>query len=217
MTKRLSGRPTWRSRRPTSARTSDGGTMRCARSGSSKIAPTLMRGLSEAKGSWKTTCIWGRRRRSCAGAGASTSWPSNRTLPRRRLGQAQEAAAQGGLAAAGLADQAQGLPGVQGQVHAVHGPQGFRDAPQGADAPGNRVVLGEAGDFEQCHRSEVFFLKHGVPGGVRLPDDLRRVGDPQLHMAALLAEMGFQCPGAGRRGAGRGPRRRRLDFARGPR
>ena len=51
-------------------------------------------------------------------------------LPRRRLGQAQKAAAQGGLAAAGLPDQAQRLPGVQGQVHAVHGAQGFGDAPQ---------------------------------------------------------------------------------------
>ncbi len=41
------------------------------RSGSARISNTLMRGLSEAKGSWNTICIMRRLRRSASGASAS--------------------------------------------------------------------------------------------------------------------------------------------------
>lgn len=60
-------------------------------------------------------------------------------LVRRRLLEAHEQALQGGLATPGLADDAQGLPLVQVEAHAVDG----LDVPDGApeDALLDRVVL----------------------------------------------------------------------------
>ena len=51
------------------------------RSTSARVAPTVRRGLSEAKGSWKI--IWARRRKasSWVPSSASTSVPSKRMLP----------------------------------------------------------------------------------------------------------------------------------------
>ena len=50
-------------------------------SGSSTMAPTRMRGLSDEYGSWKTICMSRRARRSSPRENASTLRPSNSTSP----------------------------------------------------------------------------------------------------------------------------------------
>ena len=55
---------------------------KCTLSGSASVAPTVMRGLSDAYGSWKT--IWNRRRilaRSLAPLRRVSDWPSKSTSP----------------------------------------------------------------------------------------------------------------------------------------
>ena len=62
--------------------------MPCTRRGSAMMACTVMRGLSEAYGSWKTICMLRRSRRSSPPpASSATSWPRNRTVPDGRLDQ----------------------------------------------------------------------------------------------------------------------------------
>src|SRR5262249_28996440 len=64
---------------------------------------------------------------------------------RRRL-ELQDAAAGGGLAAAGLADEAQRLATTDREGHVVHG---FDDAPAGAEkTAGDLEVLLEVTDFQ---------------------------------------------------------------------
>ena len=75
----LGDRPTSCSSSPTRSPPSSPAN-RCGRSGSARISPTVIRGFSEAYGSWKT--IWNRRR--IARAPAPRAWrslPSNTTGP----------------------------------------------------------------------------------------------------------------------------------------
>ena len=74
-------------------------------SASPRIAPTVMRGLSEANGSWNTICMLRRMRAQVVAAEAEHVLPVKGDLARAGLDQAQHAAAGGGLAAAGFADQ----------------------------------------------------------------------------------------------------------------
>ena len=53
-------------------------------------------------------------------------------------------------------------------------------------------MLDEAGDFQEGHALEVFFLKHGGLQGILLPHDLRRVGHPQFDVPAVLAQTRLQ-------------------------
>ncbi len=73
--------PTVRSSSATRSRRSDAGARRCSQIGSPTIRSTLMRGLSEANGSWNTTCISRRSRASAAGASSPMLRPSNSTSP----------------------------------------------------------------------------------------------------------------------------------------
>ena len=66
------------------------------------------------------------------------SWPSSRMRARGRLDQAQDGAADGGLAAAGLADEAERLARADREAHAVDGVDMADGAAQAAPCgPGN--------------------------------------------------------------------------------
>ena len=84
------------------------------------ISPTVMRGSRLASGSWKMICM---SRRSARSASASErradSRPSQITLPGGRRDQLQHGAAERGLAAAGLADDAQRLARRERRTDAV--------------------------------------------------------------------------------------------------
>ena len=80
-------------------------------SASPTIAPTVMRGFSDAYGSWKMICMSRASARSSSLPSAVTFLPFEPDLARGRLDQAQDAAPGGALAAARFADQAQRLAG----------------------------------------------------------------------------------------------------------
>ena len=89
------------------------------RSGSPTIRPIECRGLSEAYGSWKTICIRCAADAARASPRCVMSWPSKTDRAAGRLVQPQDRAAEGGLAAAGLADQAERLAALDRQRDAV--------------------------------------------------------------------------------------------------
>ena len=63
--------------RATRSRRCAAGTMSCSASGSARMSPTVMRGLSDAYGSWNTSCAWRR-------IGARAGFARARTRPARR-------------------------------------------------------------------------------------------------------------------------------------
>ena len=83
--------------------------MPCTRIGSAMIWPTVMRGLSEEYGSWKMTCIFLRTATISLRSSCARSTPSKRISPAVGIVEPQHQAAEGGLPAAQLADQAQRL------------------------------------------------------------------------------------------------------------
>ena len=88
-------------------------------SASPMIAPTVMRGLSEAYGSWKMICMSRRSARSSSRVERRDVLALEPDLARGRLDQAQDAAAGRRLAAARFADQAQRLARGEVEAHAV--------------------------------------------------------------------------------------------------
>ena len=118
-------------------------------SGSPMMSPTLIRGLSEPYGSWKTICIRRRaaqqlpRRQRDAGRG-----PRSGSRPALGSMQPQDAAGPRRLAAAGLADEPQRLAGLEREAHAVHRAD-HAAAPRRARLPPHRELLGEVLDLEQ--------------------------------------------------------------------
>ena len=80
-----------------------------ARSPSAIESPTVARGSSDEYGSWNTTWMSLRSRRSSPAVAASRSWPAKRERPLVGVEQAQQDARQRGLAAARLADEAEHL------------------------------------------------------------------------------------------------------------
>ena len=86
------------------------------------MAPTVMRGLSEANGSWKMICMSRQKRRAAASrSSAVTLRALEPDFACRRLDQAQDAAAGGRFAAAGFADQAERLAGADLEADVVDG------------------------------------------------------------------------------------------------
>ena len=81
-------------------------------SGSATMSPMRRRGLSEAIGSWKISCRRRRISRIASPPSVVSSVPSKVTLPAGRPAQLQDGAAEGGLAAARLAHQAQRLAAI---------------------------------------------------------------------------------------------------------
>ena len=73
------------------------------------IVPTVCRGFSDEYGSWKIICISRRSGTISLRVRSVMSRPSNLTLPPVGSSSLQHRAAGGGLAAAGLADEAEGL------------------------------------------------------------------------------------------------------------
>ena len=139
-----------------------------------------------------------RRRRACV-----MSSPSKRMVPAVGLDEAQDEAADRGLAAARLAHQAQRLAAPDDEVHAVDGPD-LRDRALEHAAPDGEG-LGQAADLDQ---------RLGRPGGRRpwppSRDDARRrpwrlrrwsadgAGGVPWPAAIAASSSGSQAPSAGR-------------------
>ena len=118
-------------------------------SGSSTIAPTRMRGLSDEYGSWKTICMSRRAWRIRARENASTSSPVEPDLAGRRLDQPQDAAAGRRLAAAGFADEAERLASSIVKLTSSTARTIVRRRKQPALAA---EVLDEVADLEERHQ-----------------------------------------------------------------
>ncbi len=100
-------------------------TVPCSWNGSLTIEPTVLRGFSEAYGSWNTICMSRRSSRSSPPFRWVMSLPSNSIVPLGGFVQAHDDAREGGLAAPGLPHQAHGLargrpPGRRHRRHARH-------------------------------------------------------------------------------------------------
>src|SRR5258708_37688175 len=90
------------------------------RRGSAMMVPTRLRGFSDAYGSWKTICTSPRIGRSAPGEprdvlAVEDDRSAGQLLP------PDDATAEGGFAAAGLADQAERLPGPDLDADVVDG------------------------------------------------------------------------------------------------
>ena len=81
--------------------------------GSPMMSPTVIRGFSEVYGSWKTIWMSRRSRRIAAPCWAYMSTPSKVTLPAVGSSSRISSPAERRLAAAGLADDAEGLALVE--------------------------------------------------------------------------------------------------------
>ena len=83
-----------RGARRRAARARAAGTMSCSISGSARIWPTVMRGLSDANGSWKISCTLRRKGRKAVSLKAVTSSPSRTHAAGGRLDQPHARAAR---------------------------------------------------------------------------------------------------------------------------
>ena len=126
------------------------GSGRGCTNGSLTMSRTVMRGLSDAYGSWKTICISLRTSRISRRFKPVMSRPLKTILPEVGLRQLDQRAREGRLAAPGLADEAEGLAGAYGEVDAVDGV----DVPDGAleDPGADREVLDEVLHAEDLAR-----------------------------------------------------------------
>ena len=84
-------------------------------SGSVSVCADRRRGLSEENGSWKTICIRRRSAVSAAPRGAQHVLAVEADVAAVGLDQAQHGAGGGGLAAAALADEPEGLARLDGE------------------------------------------------------------------------------------------------------
>ena len=124
-------------------------------SGSAMMSPTVMRGSSAASGSWNTICIARRCRRSASASRRAEVVAEPDHAPGARLDQAEHGAAEGRLAAARFADDAERLAGAQLEADAVDRLERQVAAPQQA-ADRDREMDREVLDLEQR-------LAHGSP------------------------------------------------------
>ena len=118
-------------------------------SGSSTIAPTRMRGLSDEYGSWKTICMSRRASRSSSRDNARTSRPSNTISPDGRLNQPQDAPAGRRLPASGFADETERLAAIDREADVLD--RGDRGRPS-KEAAAAGEVLREVPHVEQRHQ-----------------------------------------------------------------
>ena len=102
-------------------------------SGSPIVRPTVKRGLSDEKGSWKTICT--RRLNWCRPPAAEARHVLilEEDCAGRRLHQVQHAAAGRGLAAAALADQREGFSFSDRETHVIDGADGAEMLHETAD------------------------------------------------------------------------------------
>ena len=110
--------------------------------------PIVFRGFSDAYGSWKIICMSRRSPRSSLPLSAVMSWPSNQILPSVGIEQPHHDARERGLAASGLADQAERLAGIDLEVHTVDRVH-VADLCWIRDAAGDREVLLDALDLDE--------------------------------------------------------------------
>ena len=111
----------------------------CSRSGPARISPTVMRGLSEAYGSWKIICIRRRNGRIADCDACEMSWPSNTMRPAVGSSSRITSRASVDLPQPDFAHQADGLAGKH-----VADPRRRPRAARGA-VPGNsRAAAGNA-------------------------------------------------------------------------
>ncbi len=85
------------------------------------LSPMGVRGSSDAYGSWKMICIRRRYGRRSAPLSCVMSVPSNMMEPAGGVDEPQQQPADGGLAAARFAHQAERLAAPDDEVDAVHG------------------------------------------------------------------------------------------------
>ena len=106
------------------------------------VWPTVMRGLRELKGSWKMIWKFRRRARRAALLRGTMSSPRMEDAARGRLDEAQEKAARGRLAAAGFADETEGLTlsGSTGQCRRLRAPR-LRCAWTGGGARDSKTLV----------------------------------------------------------------------------
>ena len=139
-------------------------------SGSTTMSPTLRRGFSDEIGSWKIICISGRTPAQVLARAASVrSRAVEADRARGRGGQLHDRPPGGGLAAAGLADEAEGL--ARQHVEADVG-DGVDLQPGAADRelddevldPQQGLALAVAGGRCRCRPS---VLLTGLVGGRR--------------------------------------------------
>jgi len=88
-------------------------------SASPMMAPTVMRGLSEANGSWKMICMSRRSAWNAAGSSAVTLRPANQISPALGSISRRMQRPGGGFSRAGLADQPERLARREVEAHAI--------------------------------------------------------------------------------------------------
>ena len=130
----------------------------------------LMRGLSDAYGSWNTICMRWRSGRIASRSSATISSPSKRTVPLVGGIRFMQQPAERGLAAAGLAHDAERLAPVDGEAtrRRPRGPW-RRSARAARRGPG---TLDDVGGFEQRLRSR----RHSSATRGRAASELRGSG-----------------------------------------
>ena len=111
------------------------------------IVPTVMRGLSEANGSWKMICMSRQSARNAPMCERADVLALKPDFAGGRLDQAQDAAAGGRFAGAGFADEAERLALLDVEADAVDGMHDGLVAQQEAGA--DVELLGQVPDREQ--------------------------------------------------------------------
>ena len=118
------------------------------------IERTVLRGLSEEWGSWKTICMSRRASRISALAEQRQVAPIEYDATRRRLGQPQDAAAQRGLARSRFPDKPHGFAARYVEIDPVDSFQHRTAAAE--EAAIDRIVLGNALDEDER------LIRHGA-------------------------------------------------------
>ena len=124
--------------------------------GSPMMSPTVIRGFSEVYGSWMTIWMFRRDRRSSRPGQLGDVRAVERHRARGRPLQADQQSGHGGLAAAGLADDAERLAAARSKETAVDGLD-RTDLLLEEDALGQREVLDQVANLKYrltrgCHR-----------------------------------------------------------------
>ena len=169
------------------------------------LSPIGVRGSRLEYGSWKMICIRRRYGLRSAPLSAVRSTPSKRDRPGRRLDEAQQQPPDRGLAAARLADQAQGLAATDLEADAVD----RLDLADGAleDAAADREVLDEVAHLDE--RDAGAGRARRDRGAGRRPTRRRRRGGA----VAIVAGIVMPAASAGA-ASGRPPRRGTASSAR---
>ena len=173
-------------------------------SGSAISCATVMRGLSDACGSWKT--IWNRRRSRRSGSARSDarSVPSSRYRAGVRLDEAGDAARDRALAAPRLADEAERLAAGDVERHVGHGLDPATGSSEQAAA--QRVRLHEVLDAQRAVLSRRSASGAAWPSWPDLDRSTDRCADRRQRCEVARRRPWTRTPGARARRRGNAPR-----------